>query len=114
MLKIGCNAKVTKLNDKGNFLECTLYTSRKAKEDFKTSFFNAVFWGKSYQEAKKLGDKSKIKILDFSVTAEPYTNKEGKSITYTKFFINNFEIIENTASANQQAANDIDDMEMPF
>lgn len=102
MLKVNGNAKVTKLKINPNFVGATIYTSRKVKEEWKTSFFDTVFVGKdSCDKAKTLGDKAKIKVEEFGVTNEPYEKKTGEKVwNNPKNVIYKFEILDNPNGGN--------------
>lgn len=99
-------AKVTRIEDKGNFVTASIYTSEKDRDgEWQTHFFDAIFLGDCVAKAKKLQQKNKIDITDMTLSKRQYKDKE-----YVKVKIFGF-----TAEAEQtEYAEDYADFDQPI
>lgn len=85
------------VEDKGNYVKANFTTSRKDQNDnYVNSYWNAVFLGKAKDAAKELTDKDRIHVTSGGVTKEPYTNQDGKKVSYPSVKIFDFEKLEHS------------------
>ena len=96
-------ATVWKIENKGNYSEVSLSTSRKDKAtgDYKNSNWSFVrFVGDAQAKIDLLSRQTRIVIKGMGISLEPYMNKDGEK-AYPKnpqFVVFNFELQEDSGS----------------
>lgn len=89
------------VEDKGNYVKANFTTSRKDQNDkYVNSYWNAVFLGKAKDAAKELTDKDRIHVTSGGITKEPYTNQDGKKVSYPSVKIFEFEKLGSNGNSN--------------
>lgn len=84
--------KVSRIEDKGNYVKATLSTSEKKQDgSYEWSNWNAAFLGKSLDKAKQLKDGDKITVVKGKLTN--VYNKETKK-SYTNMTVFEFSRVE--------------------
>ena len=89
------------VEDKGNYVKANFTTSRKDQDGkYVNSYWSAIFLGKSKDAAKELTDKDRIHVTSGGITKEPYTNQEGKKVSYPTVKIFEFEKLGSNGNGN--------------
>lgn len=113
-------ASVWSVEDKGNYTQVKLGTSRKDKQsgEFKNSTWSFVrFVGEAHKKAADLKEKDRITIKAGGLNLEPYTDKSGERAwpKSPQFVVFDFEMFEATPSNKMDTPPSVEEgEELPF
>lgn len=108
-LNVTGQAKVFKLEEKGNLLKCSLGLSKKNKDGaWENEWYNANFFKDAKEKAKNgIPDKTKIEIKNAFLNASKWNGK-----TYININIMDFDFVDGVPQPKPQQEFDIDSVNM--
>lgn len=107
--------RVSFLKPEEKFVRASISTSSKKQDGtYEYSEWNATFVGEAcVEKAKKLNDKDRIKITSAKLDTSKI-EKDGKNVKYTNLVVFNFELLENTTTAETKVETTATDSDLPF